>query len=191
MSYRNPRTRLATHEATNQPRPQGDVNLYASYAILRSACEWSGATRLADRLAAFGARVGSADTQHLCVQANRVVPRFVPYDRFGQRIDEVEFHPAYHQLMALGLEAGVAGAAWNLPEAGHALHAALFFLMGQADYGVCCPMSMTYAAVPALRIEAAVAAEWLPRATAEAYDPRFIPASDKTAATIGMAMTEK
>jgi putative acyl-CoA dehydrogenase len=191
MSYRNPRTQLGTHEVTNQPSPLEDVNLYASDAILTSACAWSGATLYADRLSGFGARVGSAEAQALCAQANRVVPTFLPYDRFGQRIDEVEFHPAYHQLMALGLEAGVSGAAWNVPEAGHALHAALLFLMGQADYGVCCPMSMTYAVVPALRIEPDVAAEWVPRVTAEAYDPRFIPASDKRAATMGMAMTEK
>jgi putative acyl-CoA dehydrogenase len=191
VSYRNPRTRLATHEVTNQPRPLEDVNLYASDAILTSACAWSDAKLYADRLSGFGARVGSAETQALCVQANRVVPAFLPYDRFGQRIDEVEFHPAYHQLMALGLEAGVSGAAWNVPQAGHALHAALLFLMGQADHGVCCPMSMTYAVVPALRIEPAVAAEWVPRVTAEAYDPRFIPVSDKHAATMGMAMTEK
>jgi putative acyl-CoA dehydrogenase len=191
MSYRNPRTQLVTHEVTNQPSPLEDVNLYASDAMLTSACAWSGATLYADRLSGFGARVGSAETQALCAQANRVVPTFLPYDRFGQRIDEVEFHPAYHQLMALGLEAGVSGAAWNVPEAGHALHAALLFLMGQADYGVCCPMSMTYAVVPALRIEPDVAAAWVPRVTAESYDPRFIPAPDKRAATMGMAMTEK
>jgi putative acyl-CoA dehydrogenase len=191
VSYRNPRTRLATHEVINQPRPLEDVNLYTSDAILTAACAWAGSNIYQDRLSAFGARVGSADTQALCVQANRVVPTFQPFDRFGQRIDEVEFHPAYHQLMALGLDAGVSGAAWNVPKAGHALHAALFFLVGQADYGVCCPMSMTYAVVPALRTEPAVAAEWVPRVTAEAYDPRFIPALDKRAATMGMAMTEK
>jgi putative acyl-CoA dehydrogenase len=191
MSYRNPRIRLATHEVTNQPRPLEDVNLYASDAILTSACTWSGAARHADRLSRFGARVGSAETQALGARANRVVPVFLPYDRFGRRIDEVEYDPAYHALMALGLEAGVSGAAWNVPEAGHALHAALLFLTGQADYGVCCPMSMTYAAVPALRVEPDVAAEWIPRITAEAYDPRFVPASGKRAATMGMAMTEK
>jgi putative acyl-CoA dehydrogenase len=85
----------------------------------------------------------------------------------------------------------VAGAAWTVPRAGHALHAALLFLMGQADYGVCCPMSMTYASVPALRADPSVAAEWIPRVTAADYDERFIPAAEKRAATIGMAMTEK
>jgi putative acyl-CoA dehydrogenase len=191
MPHRNPRSQLATHEVTNQSRPLEDVNLFASDEILKSACAWSGAGVHEKRLSEFGARVGSAETQSLCVQANRTTPIFQPYDRFGRRIDEVEFHPAYHQLMALGLGAGVSGAAWNVKEAGHALHTALLFLMGQADYGVCCPMSMTYAVVPALSIEPHVAAEWFPRVTKEAYDPRFIPAGEKRAATMGMAMTEK
>jgi putative acyl-CoA dehydrogenase len=191
MAHRNPRTRLATHEVSNQPPPLEDVNLYVSDEILKSACAWSGAAEHGKRLGGFGARVGSAEAQAWSAQANRVPPVFQPYDRFGRRIDEVEFHPAYHQLMALGLEAGVSGAAWNVKEAGHALHAALLFLMGQADYGVCCPMSMTYAVVPALRAEPGVAKIWAPRVTAEAYDQRFIPAGEKRAATMGMAMTEK
>jgi putative acyl-CoA dehydrogenase len=191
MSHRNPRTFLATHEVTNQAEPLEDVNLFTCDAILTSACAWSGAGTHADRLTAFGARTGAAETQAWAYQANRVVPTFLPYDRFGRRIDEVEFHPAYHHLMRLGLDAGVSGAAWNVSQAGHALHAGLLFLMGQADYGVCCPMSMTYAVVPALRVEPAVAAEWEPRVTAETYDQRFAPASEKRAATMGMAMTEK
>ncbi|MFI4974533.1 MAG: acyl-CoA dehydrogenase family protein [Caulobacterales bacterium] len=191
MPHRNPRASLATHEVTNQAEALEDVNLFASDAILTSACNWSGAGTHARRLEAFGARVGAAETQAWAFQANRVVPTLLPFDRFGRRIDEVEFHPAYHRLMALGLEAGVSGAAWNVARSGHALHAALLFLMGQADYGVCCPMSMTYAVVPALRVEPAVAAEWTPRVTAEAYDQTFAPASEKRAATMGMAMTEK
>src|SRR5450756_2654456 len=95
VSSHNPRTRLATHDVTNQPRPLEDVNLYASDTILTSACAWSGASAYADRLANFGARVGLAETQALCAQANRGVPALLPYDRFGQRIDEVEYHPAY------------------------------------------------------------------------------------------------
>lgn len=191
MAHRNPRTRLATHEVLNQPPPLEDVNLYAADEILTSACAWSGAAVHGERLTQFGARVGSAEAQAWGAQANRNPPVFQPYDRYGRRIDEVEFHPAYHQLMALGLEAGVSGAAWNVSEAGHVLHAALLFLMGEADYGVCCPMSMTYAVVPALRAEPDVAQEWAPRVTAEAYDARFIPAAEKRAATMGMAMTEK
>ncbi|MCL4716722.1 MAG: acyl-CoA dehydrogenase family protein [Hyphomonadaceae bacterium] len=191
MAHRNPRTHLATHEVSNQPQPLEDVNLYTADAILTSACDWSGAAAESARLTRFGAQVGSAEAQTWSAQANRVTPIFQPYDRYGRRIDEVEFHPAYHELMRIGLEAGVSGAAWTAPKAGHATHAALLFLMGQADYGVCCPMSMTYAVVPALRVEPGVAERWVPRVTAEAYDPRFVPASEKRAATMGMAMTEK
>lgn len=191
MAHRNPRTHLATHEVSNQPQPLEDVNLYTADAILTSACDWSGAAAESARLTRFGAQVGSAEAQTWSAQANRVTPIFQPYDRYGRRIDEVEFHPAYHELMRIGLEAGVSGAAWTAPKAGHATHAALLFLMGQADYGVCCPMSMTYAVVPALRVEPGVAERWVPRVTAEAYDPHFIPASEKRAATMGMAMTEK
>ncbi len=191
MAYRNPRAHLATHDVTNQPGLLEDVNLFADDAILTAACDWSGAGAHRERLTRFGARVGSVEVQAWSAQANRATPEFKPFDRFGRRIDEVEFHPAYHALMALGLEAGVSAAAWTADRSGHALHAALLFLMGQADFGVTCPMSMTYAVVPALRVEPAVAAEWVPRVTTAAYDPRFIPAGEKRAATMGMAMTEK
>jgi putative acyl-CoA dehydrogenase len=191
MAYRNPRAHLATHEVTNQPGPLEDVNLFSADAILTDACDWSGAGAHRERLARFGAGVGSVEAQAWSAQANRAPPEFRPFDRFGRRIDEVEFHPAYHALMALGLEAGVSAAAWTVDKAGHSLHAALLFLMGQADFGVTCPMSMTYAVVPALRVEPAVATEWVPRVTTPAYDPRFIPPAEKRAATMGMAMTEK
>jgi putative acyl-CoA dehydrogenase len=191
MAYRNPRAHLATHEVTNQPGPLEDIDLFTADAILTAASSWSGAGAHRERLARFGAKVGSAEVQAWTVQANRAPPEFKPFDRFGQRIDEVEFHPAYHALMALGLEEGVSAAAWTVDRAGHALHAALLFLMGQADFGVTCPMSMSYAVVPALRVEPEVAAEWVPRVTAPAYDPRFVPADEKRAATMGMAMTEK
>jgi putative acyl-CoA dehydrogenase len=191
MAHRNPRAVLATHEVTNQAAPLEDVNLYAADPILTAAAAWSGASAHAERLARFGERVGSAEVQAWTVQANQSPPQLRPFDRYGRRIDEVEFHPAYHSLMALGLESGVSAAAWAGGEAGHALHAALLFLMGQADFGVTCPMSMTYAVVPALAAEPGVAAEWTPRVTAGLYDPRFIPASEKRGSTMGMAMTEK
>ncbi|MGH6970630.1 MAG: acyl-CoA dehydrogenase family protein, partial [Caulobacteraceae bacterium] len=130
-------------------------------------------------------------TQQWAIEANRVVPVLHAFDRFGRRIDEVEYHPSYHRLMRLGLEAGVSGAAWNVPEHGHALHAALLFLMGQADYGACCPMSMTYAVVPALRAGPSVVAAWEGKVRTEAYDRRVAPIARKRAATMGMAMTEK
>ena len=191
MAYRNPNADLATHRVANQPPPFEDVNLFDRDAALLAAVEKNGGGVHRKRLSKFGARVGSAEAIDWSRQANRFPPQLVSFDRFGRRIDEVEFHPAYHELMALGLSAGVAGAAWNEETGGHILHAALLYMMGQTDGGVCCPMSMTYAVVPALRHAPNIAAEWEPRVTTEAYDRRFIPATEKGAATMGMAMTEK
>jgi len=182
---------LATHEVFNQPPPLVDLNAFELDVPLQSALAQSGAGVHRDRLSAFGKRVGSLDALEWGRLANENPPKLKTFDRFGHRIDEVEFHPSYHQLMRLGLEGGVSGAAWTAEQAGHTLHASLLYLMTQADAGTVCPMSMTYAVVPALRAEPAVAAEWEPRVTSGRYDPRFIPAAEKTGATLGMAMTEK
>ncbi len=191
MSDKNPRRSLATHEVTNQPRPFEDVNLYTLDTALQEAVSREGAGWAAERLAGTGARAGSAEVQDWARQANRHPPVLQAFDRFGARLDEVEFHPAYHRLMAFGLEAGVSSVAWSSGEGGHVAHAALMYLLMQADAGVCCPFSMTYAAVPALRLQPELAAEWEPRVLAAAYDARSLPAAEKTAATLGMAMTEK
>ncbi len=103
----------------------------------------------------------------------------------------MRFHPAYHQLMALGLDAGAASVAWDGTPAGHVAHATTLFMAGQADAGTTCPMTMTYAAVPAIAAEPAVAEAWVPRILAGRYDPAVRPAADKAGVTIGMAMTEK
>src|SRR5690606_11891932 len=101
-------------------------------------------------------------------------------------------HPAYHRLMRLGLAAGIHSLPWREPRAGsHVAHAALEYLLVQVEAGVCCPITMTYAAVPALQNAPAVAAQWLPKVLADDYDPRALPIAEKRAATIGMAMTEK
>ncbi len=184
-------TRLDTHEVTNQPAPLEDVNLFAGDRALAEAVARAGGGAHAARLHAFGARCGSAEVLGWGVEANRHPPELLSFDRFGRRLDEVRFHPAYHQLMALGLEAGVAAVPWDGTEAGHVLHVALAFLIGQADQGTSCPMTMTYAAVPALRLEPEAAATWVPRITAARYDPAYRPAEEKAGATIGMAMTEK
>ncbi|WDI30660.1 acyl-CoA dehydrogenase family protein [Hyphococcus flavus] len=191
MTHHRPLADLETHDVANQPPPCEDVNLFETDRALKNAVEKNGGAAHSEHLAAFGARCGSAEVFEWARQANKNPPQLKSFDRYGHRLDEVEFHPAYHQLMDLGLSAGVSGAAWTAKEAGHVLHSALLYLMGQADGGVCCPMSMTYAVVPALRHAPDVAMEWAPRVTAHAYDPRFIPAADKKAATMGMAMTEK
>jgi putative acyl-CoA dehydrogenase len=191
MPSYHPRAELETHDVSNQPPPFEDVNLFATDAALKTGVDKNGGGAHAKHLSEFGARCGSAETTEWSRQANKNPPQLKSFDRYGHRLDEVEFHPAYHSLMALGLEAGVSSGAWNAKSAGHVLHSSLLYLMGQADGGVCCPMSMTYAVVPALRQAPDIAKEWAPRVTTPAYDPRFIPAADKRAATMGMAMTEK
>jgi len=191
MSALRPRAHLGTHEVANQPPPFEDINLFETDAALCDALVHSGGGIHAPRIHAFGIRAGSAEVMEWAARANEFVPRLKTFDRFGRRIDEVEFHPAYHALMHLGLEAGVASAAWSDASAGHVLHAALEFLMAQAEPGVCCPMTMTYASVAALRREPEIAAQWLPRILTTQYDPSSQPAAGKRGITIGMAMTEK
>ncbi len=176
---------------TNQPPPFEDVNIFETDAALKeNVIKRSGAAHL-DRLSAYGAALGSAEMVENARLANQNPPKLISFDRYGHRLDEVEFHPAYHALMSLGLSSGYASIAWTAKEGGHVAHAAMAYLQAGGEPGVGCPMTMTYAAAPALRHEPAVAKEWIPRITAGAYDPRFIPAADKKAATIGMAMTEK
>ena len=191
MSHYKPLAELETHSVENQPLPFEDRNLFLGDTALSEAVRFHGGASHTEGLAAFGARCGAAETIEWSRQANENPPRLKSFDRFGHRLDEVDFHPAYHSLMALGLDSGVSGSAWTVPAAGHVRHAAMMILMNQADAGVTCPMSMTYACVPALRADPALAAEWEPRVAAQAYDPRFIPAAQKTGVTIGMAMTEK
>jgi putative acyl-CoA dehydrogenase len=191
MSSIRPLAQLETHEVFNQAPPFEDVNLYAGDNALRQAVQKAGGAVHEARLSALGARAGSAEAIEWGMEANRQTPVLETFDRFGHRIDEVRFHPAYHQLMHQGLDSGIASIAWDGSPAGHVGHAAILFLAGQADSGPICPMTMTYAAVPALRAEPVVANEWVPRITAGRYDPAARPAFEKAGVTIGMAMTEK
>ncbi len=181
-----------THAVENQAPPLPELNLFESDRVLKGAVTEEGGAWAEERLADFGALVGSHRVQELGRIANRQLPELRTHDRFGHRIDEVDFHPAWHELMKLGREAEIHGLPWTRPEAGaHVARAALAFLMNQAESGVCCPFAMTFAAIPSLREEPALAARWEPCLTAAAYDPRALPAKDKAAAGMGMAMTEK
>jgi putative acyl-CoA dehydrogenase len=191
MSALRPRSQLETHDVLNQAAPFEDVNLFTSDVALQAAVAAAGGETHRERLSAFGARAGSAETAAWAMQANENSPRLKVFDRYGQRIDEVEFHPAYHRLMTLGVEAGVSSAAWSGVAAGHVLHAGLEFLMAQAEPGVCCPMTMTAAAPAALRCQPDIAARWMPKIVASRYDPSSQPMHGKSGVTIGMAMTEK
>jgi putative acyl-CoA dehydrogenase len=183
---------IGTHEVLNQPPPFENVNLYATDRALRDAVAREGGGFATARLEALGAIVASAEVIKLAELANRFTPELKSHDRFGNRVDEVEFHPAWHTLMGLAIKHRVPSLAWVDRQPGaHVARAALSFLWGQAEAGVSCPMAMTFAGIPVLRHAPELEAEWLPRFTSDRYDPRFIPASGKTGATFGMAMTEK
>lgn len=177
------RSHLRTHEVTNQPEiPPRDP--FAQDAALRRALGPD------PGLAAFGAALASPGMREAARAAQTRLPELRLFDRGGRRLDEVQFHPGYHALMDLGLRTGYAAAAWE-PGGSHLRHAAICYMMAQVEPGVCCPMTMTYAAVPALAADPDLAALWVPRLTARAHDPAQHPVAAKGAATMGMAMTEK
>jgi putative acyl-CoA dehydrogenase len=189
---REPLVDLPTHRVTNQPPPLLDYDVMQGDAALREAVAREGAGWAEERLQRLGQAAGSARFIEAGFLANEHPPRLRTFDRFGQRIDEVEFHPAYHELMALGIEHRLPMLPWAEPRAGaHVTHAAMVYLLSQAEGGVLCPLVMTYAVVPALRHQPDVADAWLPRLLEGQYDPRCIPAPDKRGVTFGMAMTEK
>ncbi len=182
----------ATHTVFNQPPPFEDINLFTSDRALTEALRREGAEWAEERARDFGEIVGRRETIAWGFQANEHPPVLRTHDRTGNRIDEVEFHPAWHALMALGVKHGLQALPWSEPRDGaHVARAALFMLLAQVEAGVGCPLSMTYSAVPALRLQPELAAEWEPRFASTAYDPRLTPAGDKTGALCGMAMTEK
>ncbi|WP_095589858.1 acyl-CoA dehydrogenase family protein [Actibacterium ureilyticum] len=174
-------------QVLNQPEPPGDRDLWQGDPGLRALCLRFGGDPGA--LRPLAARLGQAATRDMARQAARNRPELHLFDRGGRRLDEVRFHPAYHDLLALGLGAGYAAGPWT--GGSHVTHAAQVYLFSQVEPGVCCPMTMTYAAVPALAADAGLRAEWRPKLTALAHDPAIAPLADKRAATLGMAMTEK
>jgi putative acyl-CoA dehydrogenase len=192
MPPRQPVSVLDSHNVTNQPPPLAEYNLFESDPILREALKREGAGWATSRAQALGAILGSERLWELARAANRYPPELRSFDPYGHRIDEVEYHPAYHELMNLAKTHEVHSIAWTASRpGGHVAHMALEYLLVQVEAGICCPITMTYASVPALARQPAVAAEWQPRILAAAYDPRFIPATEKTGVTVGMAMTEK
>ncbi|KAF1710601.1 DNA alkylation response protein [Pseudoxanthomonas kalamensis DSM 18571] len=179
-----------THVVDNQPPEFGPRDLWADDIALREAVQREGAGDFAAALADYGALAGD-ELYRIGFDANRDKPRLKTHDRFGHRIDTVEFHPAYHRLMDAAKTHGVAGLSWQGSHAGgHMARAALSYLHHQAEAGTSCPLTMTHAAVPVLRREPALR-EWADKAAAPHYDPRDVPIADKVGITIGMGMTEK
>ena len=182
----------ATHEVMNQPGSFEDHDLYSADTPLRDAVHVFGADWAADHLTQTGVLVGSARLQHLARQANRHPPELRTHDRFGRRVDVVEFHPAYHELMGLILGCGTHSFAWTHDRPGaHVARAALSYLWNQGENGICCPMGMTFASIAALRHDPALLGEWGPLINRPAYDPRLVYAKEKSGIIVGMAMTEK
>ncbi|WP_027867536.1 isovaleryl-CoA dehydrogenase [Massilia alkalitolerans] len=181
-----------THEVLNQAAPFADVNLFRCDAALREAVEREGAGWAGAALDALGAELGRAEILDLARLANVHGPRLVSHDRMGNRIDEIEFHPAWHRLMSLLIGAGAHSAPWLDPRPGaQVARAAQYLLFGQVENGAQCPVTMTFASVPALRRVPALAATWLPKILSNDYDPRSLPVAHKRGALVGMGMTEK
>ena len=191
MSLRDLTPARVTHEVLNQPPLLEGYNLFEHDRALSEALRREGAGWAEDRARRLG-EIASGEPMRWGAQANANPPVLRTHDRYGHRIDEVEYHPAWHELMRLAVAHELHALPWRDPRPGaHVARAALFMLLGQAESGHGCPISMTYSGVPALRAQPEIAAEWEPRLTSTQYDPRMIPAAQKTGALCGMAMTEK
>ena len=179
-------------EVLNQVPPLEDCDLYETDVALRAAAGFFGGESAQRDLQEIGRAAGSAASIRLGFEANAYVPELHTHDRTGRRIDEVWFHPSWHALLQRAASFGLHGAAWHDPRAGaHVARAAGFYLWNQAEAGHGCPISMTYAAVPALRHAPKLAALLEPKLAAREYDPVLAPLATKTSALCGMGMTEK
>jgi len=182
----------ATHEVINQPYALADYELYSGDAALVESVQREGGAWARADLEVFGRKMGSVEAIELGALANRHGPEFDTHDRYGRRVDLVRFHPAYHQLMRLAIENGLHASPWSDPKPGaHVARAAKFFMQSQIEAGHGCPITMTFACTPSLKLQPELAREWLPKIHSRVYDPRNVPAAQKQGLTIGMAMTEK
>lgn len=181
------------HDAVlNQAVPLADYNPYDGDTALREAVAREGAQWAEDDIREFAAECGTAHALELGRLANEHEPILKTHDRFGTRIDVVEFHPSYHELMAAGIAAGVHASPWSDPRDGaHVARAAISHVRHQVEQGTSCPLTMTFAVVPSLRLQPEIAAQWEPKVLSTEYDPRFLPVSEKRGAIFGMAMTER
>ncbi|MBL8329891.1 MAG: isovaleryl-CoA dehydrogenase [Rubrivivax sp.] len=181
-----------THVPQNLSAELVDYNLFEQDAALREGVQREGAGWALAALSRFGAEVGTAEHLECGALANRHPPELDTHDRFGRRVDLVRFHPAYHALMQHSIEHGLHSSPWTDPRPGaHVARAARVLMQSQVEAGHICPITMSFAAVPALRHTPALAAQWEPLITTTRYDPRNVPHGQKAGLTIGMAMTEK
>ncbi len=182
---------FAFGESLNQPPILENYNLFASDAALQTAVEANGGAWNNENANNFGAILGKAETLEFGNTANKNPPVLRTHDRFGNRLDTVEFHSSYYALMRIGIENETHSLSWTSEQSGaYVARCVLAFLKQQVDEGTNCPLTMTFAVVPSLKIEPEIADEWLPRILSNEYDARFLPVSEKSGATFGMAMTE-
>ncbi|MGH6866244.1 MAG: isovaleryl-CoA dehydrogenase [Methyloceanibacter sp.] len=185
-------------ETFNQSPPFADFNLFTSDRALQEAVSREGAGWAATDLVRFGTLTGSATAMELGRLANVHVPELTSFDPQGKRIDRVDFHPAYQEVMKISIAQGLHCSTWEhlitrgSPRPGaHVVRAAGSYMAAQMEPGHCCPITMTHAAVATLRHAPSLADDWLPKIVARSYDPRVAPAALKSAVTIGMGMTER
>jgi len=181
----------STHEVLNQSTPLTGHNVYTGDAALRDAIAFNLPNADDAPRAALGALLGSAPMQAHARLANIHKPELHTHDRFGHRVDTVEFHPAYHALMGTAVEHGLHGTPWSRGQGAHIERAAGFMMFTQLEPSVLCPISMTYAVTPALRGNPKVFGDWFDKLASTRYDGRLLPLADKPGVTMGMGMTEK
>jgi putative acyl-CoA dehydrogenase len=182
-----------SHETVfNQSPPLEGYNLFDSDCALREAAHREGGGWIEPEARKLGELCGRPDTINLGVLANRFAPELRTHDRFGNRIDEVTYHPAYHELMRLGIAAKSHSLPWVEKRSGaHVARAALIMIRHQVDEGTSCPITMTFAAIPSLRLQPDLSHEWEPRSLSAIYDQRSMPATEKAGVLFGMGMTER
>lgn len=181
-----------THDVENQSLPLQNYNLYEEDQALQEAVAIHGAKWAEPEFKRLGAITGSDEVVEWGFQANENKPVFHTHDRYGRRIDEVRFHPAYHNMMELSVKEGIHGSPWRDPKSGaHVARAAKYYMISQVEAGHCCPITMTSAAIPALKNQPDLFESWAPKILSDQYDSRNIHHGQKTGLTIGMAMTEK
>ncbi len=181
----------ATHEVFNQSAPFTDINLFEINRPLREALQRFHPGCDPSRFSTMGAELGRSDMQEHARLANFHWPKLHAHDRFGHRVDQVEFHPSYHVLMASALRHKLHATPWGEGPGAHIERAAGFMLFTELEPSILCPVSMSYAVTPALRAQGALFDAWWPKLADTRYDPRFLPFDRKTAVTMGMGMTEK
>ncbi|BEL03050.1 acyl-CoA dehydrogenase family protein [Actinoplanes sichuanensis] len=181
-----------THDVVNQAPPRAGLNEFLINPALTEAVDRYGAGWATASLTEVGELVGRADFQRDAELANTHPPVFTAHDRWGHRVDAVDFHPGYHRVIGAAIEHGAHTSCWSAPQPGaHVARAATFMLFAQVEAGHACPVSMTHAVVPSLRLTTDLAGEWLPKVYSRVYDPELRDPAVKTSAIFGMAMTEK